>query len=130
MYPNLALFIDGQWISGGGREVQPVINPATLEPLGMLPHAGKDDLDDALQAAAIGFRRWRAMSVYDRARIMCKAADLMVVSPEFSFLQKRRSFQRPVRSQNPRTRKKKRAQLPEFQRNFKANRHFINSNKV
>ena len=77
MYANLQLFIDGQWIDGDGRDGEEVINPATEKPLAHLPHASVADLDRALEAAKKGFAVWRAVSAYDRAKIMRKAADLM-----------------------------------------------------
>lgn len=77
MYPELALFIDGEWIKGGGRESGTVINPATEKPLGLLPHATAEDLDRALSAAARGFKLWRATPPYERAKIMRRAADLI-----------------------------------------------------
>jgi succinate-semialdehyde dehydrogenase / glutarate-semialdehyde dehydrogenase len=77
MYANLALYIDGEWISGGGRESEPVINPATEKPLATLTHASKADLDRALAAAARGYKVWRATAPYERARIMRKAADII-----------------------------------------------------
>ncbi len=77
MYANLELFIDGQWLNGDGRAGEDVINPATEKPLARLPHASKADLDRALEAAKKGFATWRAVSAYERAKVMRKAADLM-----------------------------------------------------
>jgi succinate-semialdehyde dehydrogenase/glutarate-semialdehyde dehydrogenase len=77
MYANLQLFIDGQWIDSGGGPGEDVINPATEKPLAHLPHASAADIDRALDAAKKGFAIWRAVSAYDRAKIMRKAADLM-----------------------------------------------------
>jgi succinate-semialdehyde dehydrogenase / glutarate-semialdehyde dehydrogenase len=77
MYANLALYIDGEWISGGGRESEQVINPATEKPLATLTHAGKADLDRALEAAQRGYKVWRGTAPFERARIMRKAADLI-----------------------------------------------------
>src|SRR6266550_6114671 len=77
MYTDLALYIDGKWVNGGGRKGEDVLNPATGKPLAHLPHAGKADLDEALEAAKKGFALWRATPAYDRAKIMRKAADLM-----------------------------------------------------
>ena len=59
------------------RRGEDVINPATEKPLAHLPHASAADLDRALEAAKKGFAVWRAVSAYDRAKIMRKAADLM-----------------------------------------------------
>ncbi len=76
-YPELKLFIGGEWLSGGGRRTQPVINPATEEVLGELPHASKEDLDRALAIAEKGFALWRAVAPPERGKILRKAADLM-----------------------------------------------------
>ena len=77
MYTDLALYIDGDWKSGGGRKGEDVLNPATGKVLGHLPHASKSDLDQALQAASKGLTVWRATSAYDRAKVLRKAAALV-----------------------------------------------------
>jgi len=77
MYPKLELFIGGQWKDGAGRKTESVINPVNEKVLAELPHAGKADLDDALDAAKRGFETWRRTNAWDRARIMNKAADIM-----------------------------------------------------
>jgi succinate-semialdehyde dehydrogenase/glutarate-semialdehyde dehydrogenase len=77
MYTELALYIDGQWLSGSGRKTEDVINPASGKVLAQLPHASKADLDAALAAAEKGFAVWKATSAYDRAKILRKAADLL-----------------------------------------------------
>ena len=76
-YDDLALFIDGEWLSAAGCETQKVVNPATGNEIGRLPHATRDDLDRALAAAKRGFETWRKVSAYDRARILHRAADLI-----------------------------------------------------
>jgi succinate-semialdehyde dehydrogenase/glutarate-semialdehyde dehydrogenase len=76
-YADLCLFIDGEWLSGGGRRTQPVVNPATEEVLGELPHANVADLDRALEAAARGFKLWRAMTTDQRGKILRRAAELL-----------------------------------------------------
>jgi succinate-semialdehyde dehydrogenase/glutarate-semialdehyde dehydrogenase len=77
MYTELGLYIDGKWLNGDGRQGEEVINPATGKALGKLPHAGKADLDAALEAATKGLAIWKATSAYDRSKIMRKAADLL-----------------------------------------------------
>lgn len=76
-YPDLALFIDGEWLGAQGRKVQQLVNPATEEELGPLPHATPADLDRALAAAQRAWAPWRAMLPVQRARILRKAADLL-----------------------------------------------------
>lgn len=76
-YPNVKLFIDGEWQSAEGDKAIPVLDPATEEKIGDVAWAEKPDLDKALAAAAKGFEIWRNTSAYDRSRIMRKAADLL-----------------------------------------------------
>src|SRR5271169_2388572 len=54
MYPELALYIGGEWKNGDRRKGEDVLNPATGKPLGHLPHAAPADLDLALAAAEKG----------------------------------------------------------------------------
>lgn len=76
-YPELTLFIDGEWLGPQGRRTQPLVNPATEEVLGPLPHASAADLDRALAAAQRAWSEWRAMLPVARGKILKKAADLM-----------------------------------------------------
>ena len=77
-YPTtLSAHIDGEWIAGGDRATHRVINPATGEAIGELPLATADDLDRTLEAAARGYRTWRATPVDARAGVLTKAASLM-----------------------------------------------------
>jgi succinate-semialdehyde dehydrogenase/glutarate-semialdehyde dehydrogenase len=77
LYPELQLFIDGEWISRGDRKSEEVLNPATGEVLGVLPHATQADLDRALAAAARGFKVWSAYLPEKRSEILRKAAALL-----------------------------------------------------
>jgi succinate-semialdehyde dehydrogenase/glutarate-semialdehyde dehydrogenase len=77
MYQDVLLHIDGKWTGALFGKMLPVVNPATEEVIGQLAHAGTDDLDVALAAAAQGFAVWRKMSAYERSGIMRKAAGLI-----------------------------------------------------
>ncbi|MES2436199.1 MAG: NAD-dependent succinate-semialdehyde dehydrogenase [Pseudomonadota bacterium] len=77
MYTELKLIIDGKELSGDGRITEDVINPATEEVLGKLPHATKADLDAALKASARGFDVWRSKLAVERAKILRRAADII-----------------------------------------------------
>ena len=72
MYPKLSLYINGQFVSEDGRTMQDVVNPATQEILGKLPHASQADLDAALQAAEKAFTTWKKSSPMDRSAILRK----------------------------------------------------------
>ena len=76
-FPPLFLFIDGEWLGAAGRKSQPLINPATEEELGELPHATPADLDRALAAAQRAWGGWRALLPVARGKILRKAADLL-----------------------------------------------------
>lgn len=76
MYQQLSLYINGTFISGEGRKMQSVINPATQEVLGQLPHASEADLDMALQSAEKAFATWKKSSPMDRSAILRKVAQL------------------------------------------------------
>lgn len=76
MYEHLALYINGEFLSGDGRSTQDIINPSTLEVLGTLPHATEQDLDNALQAAQTAFESWRHSSPMERSEILRKVAQM------------------------------------------------------
>jgi len=74
-YPDLQLYIDGNWRKTA--DTLPVLNPATEEEIGRLPHARISDLDDALAAAEKGFDTWKKVAPVERANVLLKAAALM-----------------------------------------------------
>jgi acyl-CoA reductase-like NAD-dependent aldehyde dehydrogenase len=75
-YPALSLYIDGEFVHGGGRKEQTVINPATDDVIGKLPHASREDLDRALAAAQRAFQTWRHSSPLERSKVLRKVAEL------------------------------------------------------
>lgn len=75
--PELALYIDGEWRSGEGRDVHTVVDPTNGEPIGEVPLATTADLDDALAAAAKAWPTWRDMTPDARGAILRKAAELL-----------------------------------------------------
>ena len=77
MYPDVLLCINGAWTKAAGGRTIPVVNPATEEVIGSVAHAGRADLDAALDAAAKGFATWRKVSAYERSKVMRRAADLL-----------------------------------------------------
>src|SRR5262249_8919343 len=81
-YPQVSLHIDGAWVKGAGGKSEPVLNPATGDPIGDVPHADKADLDRALAAAEKGYKAWRKVSAYDRDKLMRKAADIFRSRPD------------------------------------------------
>ncbi|MBM3363158.1 MAG: NAD-dependent succinate-semialdehyde dehydrogenase [Betaproteobacteria bacterium] len=76
-YPQLSLYIDGEFIHGGGRKGQDILNPATEQVVGKLPHATREDLDRALTAAARAFESWKKSSPLERSKVLRRAGELM-----------------------------------------------------
>jgi succinate-semialdehyde dehydrogenase/glutarate-semialdehyde dehydrogenase len=77
MYEKLELLIDGTWRQGSTGETEEVINPATEDVIGTLPHASTDDLNQALESAERAFKEWRAVSAWDRGDLLKRAADIL-----------------------------------------------------
>jgi succinate-semialdehyde dehydrogenase/glutarate-semialdehyde dehydrogenase len=76
-YPDVKLFIAGEWCDGLEGKTLPIIDPATEEEIGRLAHATKPDLDAALASAERGFKLWRATPAFERYKTMRRAADIL-----------------------------------------------------
>ncbi|MGC8642025.1 MAG: NAD-dependent succinate-semialdehyde dehydrogenase [Isosphaeraceae bacterium] len=75
-YPT-QMFIDGQWSNAQDGKTLGVINPADESVLAQVAYGGRAETERAIAAAARAFPTWRALSVYDRAKILKKTGDLM-----------------------------------------------------
>lgn len=73
-YPDVQLFIGGNWCNGTGGQTDAVINPATGKEIGRVAHAAESDLAEAVAAAERGFAIWSTTSAYDRSKIIRRAA--------------------------------------------------------
>jgi succinate-semialdehyde dehydrogenase/glutarate-semialdehyde dehydrogenase len=73
-YPEIEMYVDGGWRRASGT---PIVNPADESVLGTVPHASRNDLDDALDAATRGFSIWRKTAPNARAQIILRAAALI-----------------------------------------------------
>jgi succinate-semialdehyde dehydrogenase / glutarate-semialdehyde dehydrogenase len=71
------MYIEGQWRDADDSRTLGVINPADESTLAEVAYGGRAEVDRAIGAAARAFPGWRAASVYDRARVLKKAADLI-----------------------------------------------------
>ncbi|MGH2696437.1 MAG: aldehyde dehydrogenase family protein [Actinomycetota bacterium] len=71
------MYIAGSWTDGAATETIEVRSPATGESLGVVPVATAEDVDRAARAARQGQEAMEAMTVFDRARLLHRAADLM-----------------------------------------------------
>ncbi|MGP0061987.1 MAG: NAD-dependent succinate-semialdehyde dehydrogenase [Isosphaeraceae bacterium] len=71
------MYIDGAWCDSiEGRKLA-VINPADESLVAEVAFGGKADTERAIEAASRAFPAWRALSAYDRAKVLKKTADLM-----------------------------------------------------
>lgn len=75
MKSTFPIIIDGRRRDGGDGAGEDVVNPATGESLGQVAHASRADLDEALEVATRGLLEWRAVSPWERGRILKSAAD-------------------------------------------------------
>ena len=86
MYPDIALLVGGEARKTGTAGTLDVIDPATEEVLATLPAAGAPEARDAATAALAGFRKWSAVSAFERSKILHRAADLMRAQTETAAL--------------------------------------------
>ena len=77
-YNQLYLFIGGEWIDAQGRATTAVVNPATGSEIGRVPLATAGDIDHALEVARSSFEEWRRTVPNKRAKILKRAADLIL----------------------------------------------------
>ncbi len=77
-YDPLYLFIGGEWIDAQGRDTAAVVNPATGHEIGRVPLATQADLQHALEVARISFDTWRNTVPDQRAKVLKRAADLIL----------------------------------------------------
>ncbi len=68
---------NGAGAGGASGKTIAVLDPATEEAIGTVAHADKADLDEALPPPTAASKQWRAVSPFDRAKVMQKAAALM-----------------------------------------------------
>lgn len=71
------LFINGEWVESGSGEMFNDINPATLELIGKLQKANKEDVKNAVDAAEEAFGAWSGTPAPSRAKILFRAAKIL-----------------------------------------------------
>ncbi len=76
-YPEVGLYIDGEWTDGTYDRGGDIVNPATGQVLGRVPFAGPHDVDRAIGAAGAAFPAWRDAGPERRGVILRRAATLI-----------------------------------------------------
>ena len=71
------MYINGVWCDAHGGRTLAIINPADESVLAQVAWGGREDAERAIDVAAKAFPEWRASSVYERAKVLKKTAELM-----------------------------------------------------
>ncbi|MBW3592714.1 MAG: aldehyde dehydrogenase family protein [Actinobacteria bacterium] len=74
---TLENFIGGDWVAATGERARDVISPVTGEKLAEAPDASREDVSRAAAAARAAQPGWAAVSVFERAEVMHRIADLL-----------------------------------------------------
>jgi succinate-semialdehyde dehydrogenase/glutarate-semialdehyde dehydrogenase len=74
-YPELRLFIAGEWRAANHDSAIDVVDPGSEEIIARLPMAKRDEVDEAAEAAGAAFGHWRRMPAIERAAILRRAAE-------------------------------------------------------
>ena len=76
-------FIGGEWVETRTGHTFENLNPAdTREVVGIFQKSGKDDVDQAIEAAKQAFKKWRLVPAPRRAEMLYKAAELLIERKE------------------------------------------------
>ena len=76
-YPEISLYIDGEWVQGSGGRGDDIVNPATEDVLGRVPFAEPADVHRAIAAARAAFPKWRDAGPDFRSSVLLKASALL-----------------------------------------------------
>ena len=71
------MYIDGAWCDAQAGKTLAVINPADESVVAEVAYGSVIEAQRAIDAAARAFPDWRAVSAYDRAKVLKKTAELM-----------------------------------------------------
>ncbi len=69
MVKDVALFIDGEFVSSSSSEKKEVLDPSTQEVLSYVPYATKQEMDQAVQKAKSAFLEWKEVPIPERGRL-------------------------------------------------------------
>ncbi|MFP4101846.1 CoA-acylating methylmalonate-semialdehyde dehydrogenase [Coleofasciculus sp.] len=74
LLPN---YINGKWCPSSATESLHVVNPATVDVLAQVPLSPQDDVDAAVEAAAVAFSDWRRIPPPTRVQYLFKLKVLL-----------------------------------------------------
>src|SRR5918998_1371154 len=70
-------YIDGMWTDSASGRHKEVIDPATAEPIAIVPFGDRVDTAQALTAAGSAMPAWAAATAYERGQFLMRIAGLM-----------------------------------------------------
>lgn len=73
-----SIFINGEWRPLEDGKQTDVVNPATLEKISEVAYGGRQEAEEAIQAASTAFSTWSEMSGRERSKILYKSYELMM----------------------------------------------------
>ncbi len=71
------MYVGGAWVNATGGQTMRVTNPATGEALADLPDAGREDVWQAVDAAATAFRTWSSRPAIERGAVLHRVYEVM-----------------------------------------------------
>ncbi|HIQ30156.1 MAG TPA: CoA-acylating methylmalonate-semialdehyde dehydrogenase [Candidatus Caldiarchaeum subterraneum] len=69
-YGRLKLYIDGQWKESKSERTQPIYDPGKGVPIGEVPFALKEEVDEAVQTAVYAFDKWSQVPITERVKYL------------------------------------------------------------
>ncbi|MBV8784026.1 MAG: NADP-dependent succinate-semialdehyde dehydrogenase [Gammaproteobacteria bacterium] len=75
-------FVGGEWCDSDTGATHPVLNPATGETLGTVPHMGAAETRRAIEAARAAFPAWAARTAKERAQVLRRWYELLMANQE------------------------------------------------
>jgi malonate-semialdehyde dehydrogenase (acetylating)/methylmalonate-semialdehyde dehydrogenase len=76
-FGRLKLLVGGEWKESPSDQSQKVFNPATGEPIGDVPFAKKEEVDDAIGSAQMAFEKWKNVPITERVRYLFKLKEVL-----------------------------------------------------
>lgn len=71
-------FVAGKWCDADHQQTSEILNPATLEVIGIVPNMGKAEAERAIEAAKEAWPLWKNKTAKDRSIILKKWFDLII----------------------------------------------------
>lgn len=75
-------YVNGKWVNAKSGKTFEVTDPASNEVISTMPDMSKDDVQDAIDAAAAALPSWRKVSPRERGRLLKKLYSVMIDNVE------------------------------------------------